>query len=301
MVAIAIAAGCGVACARLSRLVLAPAEKLSQPFRHRSEQSRQVGSARAARRVIRYAIDTYGGKRAWKAREGLELDMTWKTYEGARIVEDPALVQIALSPQPQIRIYFSKLDRVFALGDQGPWVRLRGQADRDPDLVARAHHTAATMAFFLSLPFSLTEPGVVVRGTETKTWGGMNFDAVTIGFRGDGYPWQRDSMTLWFRRPNALLDRCFFASTAEGSAFGPPPNYLWVFWKDHVPMGGFPLARRWEFVRAESDGAMKEKLFDIDVTSAVANRSFLPVLFRQPIIDPRVRRLPGIGTVRPSE
>lgn len=301
VVAVAVTVCCATGCGWLRRLAGRPAEKPSRPRPHLLAPSGQARSSRAARKVVRQAIVTYGRGQAWKAREGLELEMTWKTYEAARVVDDPTLVQIALGPQPQIRIHLSKLDRVFALGDQGPWAMIRGRPDRDPGLVTRAHYRTATMAFFLSLPFNLNEPGVVVRDTETKAWGGANFDAVTIGFPEGRYPWPNDSMTLWFRRPNALLDRCFFVSTAAGSDLGPPPNYLWVFWKDHAPADGLPLARRWEFVRADRDGTMKEKLFDIEVTSVVAKRSFLPVMFREPVIEPRVRRLPTVGGRRATD
>lgn len=221
--------------------------------------------------------------------------MVWKTYEGARIVEDPALVQIATTAQPQIRVHYSKLDQVIALGDKGPWAMLRGQPDRNASIVDRAHYTAATIQFFLSLPFNLKDRGIVIRGAETKIYGGQVFDTVTMGFRGGSYPWQADAMTLWFQRPNALLVRCFWVSTAKGSDIGPPPNYLMITWENHVSLSDIPLARRWSFFRAESDGTMKEKRFDIEVTSAVANRSFMPVLFREPVIEPRIQRLPVVG------
>jgi hypothetical protein len=124
---------------------------------------------------------------------------------------------------------------------------------------------------------------------------------VTIGFRGDTYPWPGGSMALWFRRPSSILDRCFFVSTAEGSSFGPPPNYLWILWEKHTPVEGtYQLPLRWSFFRSDNAGAMKEKLFDIDVANVRVNRTFMPVLFRKPIIEPVIQRLPSVGTERPK-
>jgi hypothetical protein len=292
--ALAIVTGCATA-RNLGRRVLSPLRKSPQPYQTQPKGLSGFFSLRAGQDVIKNAIATYGGMRNWKAIEGLELEMVWKTVEGARVVEDPALVQMATGSPPQIRIYYSKLDQTFALGDKGPWAMMRGQPDRSPGLVARAHYTTVMMNFFLSLPFSLYEGGAVIRDVETKTWGGQTYDAVTVGFQGGTYPWQADSMTLWFRRPNSVIERCLFISTAPGSDFGTPPNSLWVTWESHVPLNDIPLARRWSLFRAEKDGAMKEKLFDIEVSSAVANRSFLPVLFREPIIEPPVPRSPISG------
>jgi len=293
--AVAMMAVCGMAC-RLGRwLPLSRREPVSLAAGSFNQPSSGFFSSPPARRVINAAISTYGGMRNWRATEGLELEMVWKTYEGTRVIEDPALVQMATTPAPQIRIHYSKIDQVLALGDKGPWAMVRGQPDQSPSIVERAHYTAATMSFFLSLPFYLKDRGVVVRGVETKNWGGQVFDAVTVGFQGGSYPWRADMMTLWFRRPTSVLERCFFVSTGKGSGFDPPPNYRWITWENHTPLNGIPLARRWSFFRAESDGTMKEKLFDIEVTSAMGNRSFLPVLFREPVIEPRIQRLPLVG------
>jgi len=223
-----------------------------------------------------------------------------KTYEGPRVIEDPSLVQLATTAQPQIRIEYRKTDQVFSVGDRGPWAMMRGKVDENPSVVARARFIASSMQFFLSIPFDLDSRDIVIRGLETKSWGGRIFDAVTIGFRGGSYPWPGDVMTLWFQRPNSLLDRCFWTATGEGSEFGPPPNHIWITWEKHAPVDGVPLARVWSFYQAESDGTMKEKKFDLEITNAVGNRSFLPVLFRQPIIEPRVRRLPSVGGEKPT-
>lgn len=290
----------GTACRRISQLALSPFKKSASPAPRQPKRSFRLlpswpsWPSWSVNPVIRQSLAAYGGKEAWKAREGVELEMVWKTFEGTRTVDDPALVQMVTGSPTQIRIHFSKLDQVFALGDAGPWVMLNGKPDDSPEFVARSHYTAATMAFFLSLPFSLTDPGVVIHETEAKTWGGDTFDVVTVGFRGSNYPWHDDTLALWFRRPSFLLDRCYFVSTASGSAFGPPPNYIWILWQEPTQLNGLQLARRWSFLRSDTTGAMKEKMFDIEVANAVPNRSFLPVLFRKPIIEPLVGPRPLI-------
>jgi hypothetical protein len=290
--ALAVLAGCGTV-RRFVRLPRVPF--LSKPAASsRTAPERPLGffARRATQRFIKGAIKAYGGARNWRETEGLELDMVWKTVEGGRVVEDPALVQMAVGSPPRIRIYYSKIDQTFALGDRGAWAMMRQQPDRTPTLVDRARYTAVIMNFFLSLPFNLTDRGVVVRRLETKIWGGQTYDTLTLGFDKGAYPWRGDTMTLWFRRPTTVLERCLFISTAVGSAFGPPPNSLWITWENHVSLNGIPLPRRWSFFRAEADGAMKEKLFDIEVTNAAGNRSFLPVLFREPVIEPPIPRMP---------
>jgi hypothetical protein len=281
---------------RLGRWSLSPFRRSGPPDPTRPKRSWFFSPSRAAKKTVREAAKSYGGIRNWKAIEGLELEMVWKTTEGGRVVEDPALVQMATSSLPQIRIYYSKLDQTSALGDKSAWAMMRSQPDHSPPLVARAHFTSAMMQFFLSLPFNLNDRGVVVRDVETKAWGGPVYDTLRIGFqKGGTYPWPGDTMTLWLRRPTGMIERCFFVSTAQGSAFGPPPNYLWVTWENHTPLNSVPLARRWSFFRAEQDGTMKEKLFDIEVQNAAANRSFLPVLFREPIIEPPPPKSPLRG------
>jgi len=256
-------------------------------------------SRRAASKIIREAIKAYGGRQAWMAREGIELETAWKSYEGGRVSEDPARVQILPGNPTRIRIHYTKLDQVFGFGDQGAWVTMHGQSDKNEQFVARARFTAKMLAFFLVLPFNLTEPDVVVHGGETLQWGGEMFDAVTIGFRSGGeWPWPGDSMTLWFRRPTHMLDRCFFVSTAGGTAFDQPgkspPNYVWIRWENLVPLDGVPTPRLWSFFRAEASGAMQDKLYDVEVTSAQGRLSFMPILFREPVIEPRVQRLPVV-------
>ncbi|MCX8037227.1 MAG: hypothetical protein N3D11_09335 [Candidatus Sumerlaeia bacterium] len=242
--------------------------------------------------LIRQSIEAYGGSKAAAAlREGLEIEAVWKTPEADRVAEDPALIQMVVGPPMRIRIHFTKVDQVFAAGDQGPWVMMGGKGDKSPEFVGRAQFTAAMMAFFLSLPFNLKDPGVVIRDVTTRTYAGDTFDIATVIFHGGDYPYPDDVMMLWFKRPTYLLDRCFWVSTAPHSSFGPPPNYVWIFWQNHGRVRDVMVARRWSFVRSEASGALRDKMFDIEINDAIANRAFLPVLFRQPIIEPVVQRV----------
>lgn len=291
---VAAAVAIAMACARLGDIASAPGRVLARVVPFAGGRASQSGSAKDARKVIGQAIRAGGGLRAWKALEGLEFQMTIETYEGGRVTKDPALVQMAIGGPRQIRIHYSKVDQTFGLGDQGPWALLRGNPDRNPVFVARAHFTTVLMNFMISAPFNLAEKWVLPQSVEQRVWGGDVFDAVTVGFRRDGYPWPGDSMTLWFKRPDLRLDRCFFVSTAEGTAFGRPPNYLWIFWRDYQRLDGIPFASRWSFYRSDDRQKLGERLFDMVVERAFTHRSFLPVLFREPIIEPRIRRLPAV-------
>jgi len=262
-----------------------------------------AGPAGSARSVVERAIAQSGGMANWRQLEGLELEMDWITYESGREVRNPGRVQMATTEAPRIRVHYTKLDQVFAAGDMGPWVMMRGKPDDNRDFIARAQFTAAMMRLFLALPFNLAERGVVLQKVEPVTWAGTDFDAVTVGFTpAAAYPFPRDTLTLWFNRTNGLLDRCFFVSTGEGSAFeGPPPHYLWIRWQDWRPVSGAPIAHRWEFFRSDAERNVLEKLFDVQVNSAAANRSFLPVLFRRPNVpSPVVKRVPVPAKRRPG-
>jgi hypothetical protein len=300
LVAVAIAAAGQMACGRLLRQAGDSLRAVHRPVTSRlAAPFGGSATSRQARTVIRQAVETYGGERAWADNQGLEMEATWKIYNvGGGVDERPALLQIVPGFQPQTRIHFSALDQVFGLGDQGPWVLLRDKPDRDPAFLQQAHFAAATMGFFLSIPHNLLSRGVVVQGVETTAWGGEVFDAVRIGFRGQSYPWPNDTMTIWFQRPSRRIDRCHFQSTAPNSGHGAPPNYLWVFWREHELIGSLPLARNWSFNRSDAEGALKEKLFDVEVKTAAANRAFMPVLFREPVIEPVIQRLPTVGRPR---
>lgn len=289
--ALAVSLVAGSACSRIVDGILGPARRLNVPIVGRGSSA--GGSSKAAEKIVRRAIAAYGGQKKWTNLEGLEARMVWKEYTGRRVDENPALVQLKTGSPPQIRIHFEKLDHVYGLSDQAAWVTIRDEPDRNPEFVAQARYTCTVLAFLLSLPFNLTDPGVVLQGAETKIFAGTIYDVVTVGFTGGGHPWPDDTMQLWFRQGDSRLDRCFFLSTAKESGFGPPPNYLLIQWRNHSMEAGIPMARTWSYNRAEPDGTMKERLFDIEVESVLTKRSFLPVLFREPrVAPPPMRRGP---------
>ena len=286
----------GSGCSRALDVARGSLEKIHLP----SIRARKLGSSRSSRageRIVRRAIEAYGGRRYWERLEGVELKMVWKEYVGGQVDENPALVQLRPGSPPQLRIHFEKLDHVYGLGDQDAWVTIRGEPDRNPDFVAQAKYTCTVLSFLLSLPFNLTDPGLIIRSAESRPFAGAIYDVVTIGFTGAGYPWPDDTLQLWLHQANARLDRCFLISTAESSGFGPPPNYILIQWSNHSQEAGVPLPRTWSYFRAEPDGTLKEKMFDIEVESALGNRSFMPVLFRLPeVAPPPVRRTtPAVG------
>lgn len=299
---IVVAAGAG--CSRVARLVLTPLERIDLPV-VRNIRLRSSASSREGERIVRRAIIAYGGERNWANLEGYELRMIWKKYDGGRVIENPARVQLKLGVPPQIRIQFEKLNQVHGLGDQGGWVTIRDQPDRNPEFLAQARFTCTILAFFLSLPFNLTDPGVVIQHAETKVYAGTIYDVVTVGFTGAGHPWPDDTMQLWLRQADSRIDRCFFISTAKDSGFDEPPDllpphYLLIQWQNHSLEAGVPLPKLWSYHRAEKDGTMKKKLFDIEVESVLSRRSFMPVLFREPKITAPSPKKPGLGADRPS-
>jgi hypothetical protein len=288
------------ACGRLRRMVADPAAWLAGDDTAASTATADL-QTQPTGPVVRKAIDSYGGESLWNRIEGLEFEMDWITVSGGREVTDPGIVQMANSRTPQIRITYTKRESIVGLGDSGPWVMLRGKLDDNAEFIQQGHYSAALYHFLLSLPFILRQRGVQYIDSLPVTWAGTLFDAVTVGFKPGGfYPWPKDRFSIWFNRNTGRIDRIFFLSTAEGSAFGPPPNYLWIDFKDYALREGLPVAQRWEFYRADEQRNRLDRLFDVHVRGAVINRSYLPVLFRPPLVAPIVKATPILPLLKPT-
>lgn len=258
-----------------------------------------AGSSRKAKKVIRRTIKAHRAERRWKARDGMEIDAVWKTVMTATVVdENPALIQMTLGPEPRVRINYTKVDHTYGYGDMGAWAMYVDEPARDEPALQRATYTTKMTAFLFSLPAVLTAEGVKVINVQEQQWAGKTFDLLTIGFKDDRLMWAGDTLTLWVDRSSGLLQRCFWNSTGEGSAFGPPPNYIWIEWSDYQPVDGVPLARKWTFFRADATGSRREGLFDLEIEGALANRMYMPILFREPIVEPNIPQLPKVGTGR---
>lgn len=164
--------------------------------------------------------------------------------------------------------------------NSGYWATLNGELvapgplAQDMDMMCESDLCTPTcsmeLAFYrFSMPFKLTDPGVVPTYGGSATLAGRPVSLLNIGFEeGVG----GDRWTLYVDDETKLIRKIDYYENADLEAVDTPPTE--IYWSDHRPEDGLVLSHRQTYYRSNGTKLEEYVISDVDLTSPVSEAVF---------------------------
>jgi hypothetical protein len=225
----------------------------------------------AVKSVVQDAVYAHGGRGpfTWAKQTNLVVELTWSDYRHGYKPENSHRVYTIDLTGERMRID-DDTARSVALYDGSTWrVFVGGHEVRKPaDITAETVGYAYTLESaagemrslrtFLTLPFSLVDPGVTLKvlGQVAGPSGGGAWNVLKANFNSEATGrLKNDEMLVYFDPVSKRVDRTLF-TFADAPFYGIPH---WGEWSDYRKLtNGLILARRYDFRMTDSEGQKDE-------------------------------------------
>lgn len=233
----------------------------------------------AGQALLAEAVDAAGGMASWEAVEGGTFTRVHTVFD-----EDEQPVRVVterhafgLGDGGGIVMQTSAGDAVARIGRDGTgyWATLNGEpVDPEPlahemDMMCESDECTPTcsmeLAFYrFSMPFKLTDPGVVPTHGGSAMLAGRPVSLLHVGFKeGVG----NDRWTLYVDDETKLIRKIDYFENADLDAIDTPPQE--IYWSDHRAENGVVLAHRQTYYRANGTKLEEYDIRDVDLASPV--------------------------------
>lgn len=230
------------------------------------------------------AVEAAGGMAPWNAIDGGTFTRVHTVFDEdeqpARVIterhafrhgEDGGIVMETTKGSDIARIGRS---------NDGYWATLNGEPvapeplARDMEMMCESDLCTPTcsmeLAFYrFSMPFKLTDPGVIPTYGGSATLAGRPVSLLHIGFE-DGVG--GDRWTLYVDDETKLIRKIDYYENADLDAVDTPPTE--IYWSDHRAEDGLVLAHRQTYYRSNGTKLEEYVIQDVDLTSPVSDAVF---------------------------
>ncbi len=234
--------------------------------------------------LLAEAVEAAGGLEPWRLVEGGTYTRLHTVYDEdeqpVRVVterhafrygDDGAIVMETTSDAGHARI---------GRNNDGYWASLDGEeADpeelaREMDLMCESDQCTPTCSMELSfyrfsMPFKLTDPGVISTHGGTTMLAGRTASLLQVGFEeGVG----GDRWTLYIDDETKLIRKIEYYENADEDAVDTPPQE--IYWSDHRIVDGLVVSHRQTYYRANGTKLEEYVIKDVDLRTPVPDERF---------------------------